>query len=218
MDPFLLSQAQSLYRRLLSRPLSRVIQGSWTDVSGRLTASAVSEKLSSGAYSSLFDFYLDVRLLLEPHDFTPASISGTNVVLTELTQWFVRKVYNLPRTRSEYEYMRVRKLASRTNRVFKAMILKLDNNVPDSSLQTSSDEKLLFVSSKVSPQIGQKKIEMLQQGIDHLKTPEELQAVLKILQKHIPHITLAPSVVVEGRFITKACANELRDYLNSVNA
>ena len=218
MDEFLLSQAQRLYQKFLDRPMTKFIQNGWTDVSGNLTTSIISEKLISNKYSSLFDFYLDVRLILEPHDFTTDSIAFTNVVLSELTQWFINKIYNLPRTKAEHDFIKVKKLTKKINYIFKAMIIKLDNNVPDSSLQSNNEDKLPFVSSKVSPQVGQKKIEHLQQGVDHLKTPEELQAVLKILQKHIPHITLAPNVVIEGRFITKSCANELRDYLNSVNA
>ena len=73
------------------------------------------------------------------------------------------------------------------------------------------------IPSSKSPLAGQKRIEVLQQRIEHLKTPRELQEILKILQKHIPQFTLAPEVVIEGRFITKACANDLRDYLNSIN-
>ena len=75
-----------------------------------------------------------------------------------------------------------------------------------------------LMSLPKQPQAGQKRLENLQQRIEHLRKPKELQAILKILQKHIPQFTLAPEVVIEGRYITKACANDLKEYLNSVNA
>ena len=61
-----------------------------------------------------------------------------------------------------------------------------------------------------------KRIESIQQKIDRIKRPEDLQGVLRILQKYVPQLTLSSEVVIEGRLITKQCVAELRNYLNSI--
>ncbi|KAH0788316.1 hypothetical protein GPJ56_007790 [Histomonas meleagridis] len=179
-----------------------------------ISPSIIQQKLQSNNYASLFDFYLDVRLLLEPK---PDQTNVKKLILEELSQWFTNKIYNIPRSPEEENYMKVKKLISKINYIFKAMIIKFET-LPDPNLDPLSSNDLSLASSKIPPQTGQKRIETLQQRIEHLRTPEELQSVLRILQKHIPQLTLGPEVIIEGRYITKACANELRDYLNSVNA
>jgi hypothetical protein len=218
MDEFQLAQAKRFLDRFSSRPLSRMLLTDWTDLSGSLTFSQIHEKLHSDAYASLFDFYLDLRLLLEPRDPQQPSSALINVILEDLTHWATRKVMNLPRSKEERDFLRVKKLLEKISVVLSAMVMRPDSAFGDGLPEAVTPASQPFVSPKTPPQAGQKRIEVLQQRIEHLRTPEELQTVLRILQKHIPQFSLAPEVVIEGRYITKACANELRDYLNSVNA
>ena len=67
------------------------------------------------------------------------------------------------------------------------------------------------------PQSSQKRIELLQQKIDHIKNPEDLQGILRILQKYVPNLLLSQEMVIEGRLISKACANELKEFFTEIN-
>lgn len=267
MNSFLLEQCQKFMKKLYSKPIANMLKENWTDLSGRLTLDKINEKLNSNTYASLFDFFLDLRLLLEQRDPQNQKNAVINIILEDLTQWITYKFHNMPRTPEELEYIETHKLAQKVNMIFGAMIVKVEN----SSMQSLNDSS--FIGSNVNsspnlnspssssslgalssseiggiystttssayssingfnnyggygqltalpkqPQAGQKRLEVLQQRIEHLKTPQELQAILKILQKHIPQFTLAPEVVIEGRYITKACAIDLKEYLNSVNA
>jgi hypothetical protein len=218
MDPFVFEQANKFLEKLAERPICRFLTSDWADLSGVLTLDRLAEKLQSRCYASLFDFYLDVRLFLEPRDPQDPAAPTINVLLEDITQWVTQKIPNLPRSQAEADYFRVRKLIRKLNLIFSAMLLRHDSGFPDGNPDPIAPAAQPLVSPKMPPQAGQKRIEVLQQRIEHLRTPEELQVVLRILQKHIPQFTLSPEVVIEGRFITKACANELRDYLNSVNA
>ena len=199
-------------QKLYKKPIANIIKNNWTDLSGLLTLDKINEKLNSGVYASLFDLFLDLRLLLEQRDPQNPANTNTNIILEDITNWITHKFHNMPRSQEEYDYIKIHKLIKKINFVFNAMILKLESS------ETTIDLSGQSVLSPKMPQAGQKRLEVLQQRIEHLRTPEELQAVLRILQKHIPQFTLAPEVVIEGRYITKACANDLRDYLNSVNA
>lgn len=254
MDPFIYDQAKRILDKFCSKPIAAMLKENWTDLSGQLTLDKILEKFNSKVYASLFDLYLDIRLLLEQKDPQNPINSTKNLILADLTQWITRKFFNIPRSPEELDYFKTRKLVQKVNLIFGAMIVKPENyslpsqnydsfnSIPSSSSLSSSSSSLNSlpstdfnaiysspstsilastgnsqIPSSKSPLVGQKRIEVLQQRIEHLKTPQELQEILKILQKHIPQFTLAPEVVIEGRFITKACANDLRDYLNSIN-
>lgn len=265
MDDFLLEQCQKFMKKLYNKPIANMLKKNWTDLSGVLTLDRINEKLNSNVYASLFDFFIDLRLLLEQRDPQNQENSVINIVLEDLTQWVTYKFHNMPRSPEELEYIKTHKLAQKVNMIFGAMIVKVDNssmnnfadpsytgsNINQSPSLTSTSSSLSnfaasdfggiystttssayspinsfnnygsygqLISLPKQPQAGQKRLEILQQRIEHLRTPKELQAILKILQKHIPQFTLAPEVVIEGRYITKACANDLKEYLNSVNA
>lgn len=260
MNSFLLEQCQKFMKKLYNKPIANMLKENWTDLSGRLTLDKINEKLNSNVYASLFDFYLDIRLLLEQRDPQNQENAVINIILEDLTQWVTYKFHNMPRTPEELEYIKIHKLAQKVNMIFGAMIIKVDNSNDASSISSNingspnlnatspslsglsmSDTSGIYsmtTSSAYSPingfnnygsygqlmslpkqsQASQKNLETLQQRIEHLRTPKELQAILKILQKHIPQFTLAPEVVIEGRYITKACYVDLKEYLDSVNA
>jgi hypothetical protein len=217
MNSFQFHQSTLFLDKLTAKPIARFLSTNWTDLSGSLTLPRVRTKLHSNQYSSLFDLYLDLLLLLEPRDPKNPSSATINVILEDLTVWVSAKIANLPRSQEEMDFLRVMKLLEKISIILSAMALKPET-VGEGPPETVTAASQPFVSPKTPPQAGQRRIELLQQRIEHLRTPEELQAVLRILQKHIPQFSLAPEVVIEGRYITKACANELRDYLNSVNA
>lgn len=212
MNEFQQLRCQKLIEKLMSKPLARMITPDWTDITGKLSLSAVIENIPS--YASLFDFYLDMRLLFEPRDPTDPVNSKTNIVLADLSSWLFPKIQNLPRSEDEYKYLKTKRILKKLGIIYGAMLTEFESS-PE---QSSDPNAQSLASSKMPVQAGQKRIEGLQQRIEHLKTPAQLNAVFAILQKHVPDLTLTPEVVIEGRLITKACANELRDYLNSVNA
>ncbi|OHT15358.1 hypothetical protein TRFO_14102 [Tritrichomonas foetus] len=214
MNPFVLDQCKQIMQKLDQKPIANLLKTNWTDLSGALTLEKINEKLASNIYASPFDLFLDIRLLLEERDPQNPSNATTNIILKDISQWIINKFHNMPRIPEELEYFQTKKLVEKINMVFNAMIIKSDNS--DATYDLTAQTQL-FASPKM-PQAGQKRLELLQQRIEHLRTPNELQAVLSILQRHIPQFSLAPEVVIEGRYITKACANELREYLNSVNA
>jgi hypothetical protein len=190
----------------------------WTDLSGCLTFSRIREKLDSAQYASLFDFYFDMRLFLELRNPQTTSSPTVTLILDDITQRLTRKVMNLPRSKEERDFLGVKKLLERISVILSAMVMHPESAAADGLPESAALGMQPFTSPKAPPQAGHRRIEALQQQIAHLRTPEELQAVLHILQKHIPQFSLAPEVIIEGRYITKACANELRDYVNSVNA
>jgi hypothetical protein len=216
MDDFELAQCERLLRKIHAKPLARMLNDGWTDLSGSLTLDRIADKLNSRVYVTPFDFYLDLRLLLELRDPQFVTNRVVNIMLEDLTNWVTIQVGNLPRTSDEAKYFKLRKLIDRIRTIISAMAVRTENALTEPDGSTPESQPL--VSPKTPLQAGQRRIEVLQQRLEHLRTPEELQSVLRILQKHIPQFTLAPEVVIEGRYITKACAKELRDYLNSVNA
>ena len=217
MNEFQQSLSLALLKKLSEKPIARHITPEWTDPSGKLSLKDVTDNLIANKYASLFDFYLDMRLLFEPRNPEDPDNKVRNILLADISAWLFPKIQNMPRSKEEANYFRVQKCLQKINVNFGAMITEYDTSM-EQNIDAKDATSQPLVSSKTPLQAGQKRIEMLQQRIEHLKTPEELQTVLGILQKHIPNFQLAPEVVVEGRFITKACANELRDYLNSINA
>jgi hypothetical protein len=215
MNEFQLEASKHLLDKLAAKPIARMILSNWTDLSGCLTFDDIRNKLHSSQYASLFDFYLDLRLLIELRDPVDPRFQVANRLLEDILEWVTRKVLNLPRSKEERDFLRVKKLLARTSLIVSTMVMRPDSAsgeiVPESETQA-------FISPKTPPQAGQRRIEALQQRIERLRTPEELQTVLHILQKHIPQFSLTPEVVIEARHITRACANELKAYLNSVNA
>lgn len=217
MNEFQKGRCLALLEKLSKKPIARSVTLDWTDPTGKLTLREVSENLSSNRYASLFDFYLDLRLLFEPRSPEDPDNKVVNIIISDIGAWLFQKVQNMPRSKEEANYYRVQKILQKINVIFGAMITEYDTSM-DQGIDSKDATSQPLVSSKTPLQAGQKRIEMLQQRIEHLKTPEELQTVLGILQKHIPTFQLSSEVVIEGRMITKACANELRDYLNKVNA
>jgi hypothetical protein len=73
------------------------------------------------------------------------------------------------------DFLRIKKLLDRISVILSAMVMR---------------QEVVGASMAIEPFVSEKsrlrRIELIQQRIDHLRTPEELQAVLRILQKHIP--------------------------------
>lgn len=217
MNDYIYSRCTKLLNKLESKPMTQLIKNEWACSIGHLTFDKIKEKHENHLYASLFDLYIDLCLLLQPKDQHNTSFSFVNVVLEDIYQWVTNKVQNMPRSKEEEDYMKLHKYIEKIRYIFHAMIINVDIAQPDVPADQAAANRQISTQA-MQATAGHKRIEVLQQRIEHLRTPDELQTVLKILQKHIRHFNLSPEVVIEGRYITKACANELRDFLNSVNA
>jgi len=215
MNPFLQQQCEFILDKLQNKPIGRILDSKWTDTSGKLTASIIRNKLSRQKYITPFDFSLDVKLLLEPRNDGSASNMLQNMILEDINNWFDNKIVNIPRSEEEFEYMKIQKQLKKLKLIIRALLFSAEKT-PKQIIDTAQHRPI--PPTREGPQPNQKRIEVLQQRIDHLKRPEDIQNVLRILQKHIPHLGLSQEVIIEGRLITKACANELRTFLNSINA
>ena len=211
MDNYHLEQCQHILNKIEKKPLCRMIrEESWTDVTGQLNLKMIQQKLNEQQYLSVFDFSLDLRLLLEQRDIGNEDFFVQNLILQDITQWLLDKLSNYPSCPEEKQYMDVRTCVKKITLIFTAFPTDESHVIPDSSQQSSSNN--LNIKGA-----GLKRLEALQSRIEKVKRPEELERILTILQKHIPHIILTPEIVIEGRYLTKACATELRDYLNTIN-
>jgi len=168
MNSFQRERCVRLLERLSARPIARTITLEWSDPSGELTLAQVSDDLANSRYASLFDFYLDARLLLEPRDGPGNAI--LNAVFADLGLWLLPRIENLARSRAEHVYLRVRRLIERVTVIFTAMVAEVGD------ADRSGDARDSGAS------IG--RANGLQERIARLKTPADLMSVLAILKTH----------------------------------
>ena len=213
MDPFLKERCGKILTSIEKKPIARMITDKWTDFSGKLTLSIIKEKLQNDQYLTPFDFSLDLRLLLEPRNDGDSSNQIQNLILDDITIWLNNKLLNMPRSEDEMLYMKIQKCVQKLQYACRALAFsapKTAKQTVDSSLQRQPP------SNREGQYAALKRIESMQQKIDRIKRPEDLQEVLRILQKYVPQLTLSNEVIIEGRFITKQCVAELRNFLNSI--
>ena len=138
MDPFIYDQAKRILDKFCNKPIASMLKENWTDLSGQLTLDKILDKFNSKVYASLFDLYLDIRLLLEQKDPQNPINSTKNLILEDLTQWITRKFFNIPRSPEELDYFKTRKLVQKVNLIFGAMIVKPENySLPSQNYDSS---------------------------------------------------------------------------------
>ena len=214
MNPFLKSRCDKIISSLKKKPIARFLNDNWTDFSGKLSLDIIKDKLDKNLYLSPFDFSLDMRLLLEPRNDGDSPNQLQNLILDDITNWLNYKLLNMPRSENEYLYMRIQKCVNKLIYACQALMFT-------APLTAKQNIDIAQQRQQPSNREGQyaalKRIESIQQKIDRIKRPEDLQGVLRILQKYVPQLTLSSEVVIEGRLITKQCVAELRNYLNSIS-
>ncbi|EAY19160.1 hypothetical protein TVAG_190560 [Trichomonas vaginalis G3] len=186
----------------------------WTDYSGKLSLEVIKKKLNDNVYLTPFDFSLDLRLILEPKNENDKANPVQAAILDDLTNWVNYKLLNMPRSKEEEDYMHIQKCIAKLQKIIKAMMY----NPPKSAHQIiDTAQHKQIPPNREGLHSSQKRIDAIQQRIEKIKKPEDLQGVLRILQKYVPQLTLSNEVVIEGRLITKQCVAELRSYLNSIS-
>lgn len=213
MNDFLRGQCKKLLEKLENKPIARVLNEGLTDYTGKLTLNVIKEKLEANKYLTPFDFSLDLRLLLEPKNTGNPSNAIQNVILEDINTWLNYKLLNMPRSDAELQYMRMQKCIAKLQYIYKALVYTAPKT-PKQIIDAAQHRQV--PPSREGQHSNQKRIETLQKQIDRIKRPEDLQAVLRILQKYVPQLALSNEVVIEGRFISKQCVAELKAYLNSV--
>lgn len=219
MNDYQFQECLCILEKIHKKPICRLIcDPNWKDKSGKINLNDIESKLNDHKYLTVFDFSLDLNLLIEPREVIDETQTTENLILQDISEWLLNKLYNYPRTPEEQEYMKVQKCISKINSILTAIQSLYEE------MHLLTDPSTVFQSNEASglnsgnSGAGVKRLEALQDHIEHIKRPDQLEHILSIIQKHIPHISLAPEIVIEGRYITKACAIELRDYLNSINA
>lgn len=214
MDPFLEEQCLKLVEKIEKKPIGKMLLNDWKDYSGQLTLEIIKQKLKDHKYLTPFDFSLDMRLLLEPKVEEEAPNPIQVAILDDLTNWLNYKLLNMPRSKEEMDYMHMQKCVRKLQYILRALMY----NPPKSAHQiVGSAQHKQIPPNREGLHSSQKRIDAIQQRIEKIKKPEDLQGVLRILQKYVPQLTLSNEVVIEGRLITKQCVAELRSYLNSIS-
>lgn len=215
MDPFQQQKCTELIEKLEKKPMFSIINNeNWRCFIENLTFEKIKEKFESKKYISSFDLYLDLKLLLETDN--DKLNPNLNYVLEDLSQWIDKKIHNMPTSEVEEDYMKVNKYIQKILYLCKA----LNVSSTKSSRQISNLDLLLNKKSGVlnrDTSGNSQKIKKIQGAIDNVQKPEELQSILKILQKHIPNLVLTKELVIDSRMISKQCCAELIELLKRIS-
>lgn len=215
MDPFQQQKCTELIEKLEKKPMFSIINNeNWRCFIENLTFEKIKEKFESKKYISSFDLYLDLKLLLETDN--DKLNPNLNYVLEDLSQWIDKKIHNMPTSEVEEDYMNVNKYIQKILYLCKA----LNVSSTKSSRQISNLDLLLNKKSGVlnrDTSGNSQKIKKIQGAIDNVQKPEELQSILKILQKHIPNLVLTKELVIDSRMISKQCCAELIELLKRIS-
>lgn len=215
MDPFQQQKCTELIEKLEKKPMFSIVNNeNWKCFIENLTFEKIKEKFESKKYISSFDLYLDLKLLLETDN--DKLNPNLNYVLEDLSQWIDKKIHNMPTSEVEEDYMKVNKYIQKILYLCKA----LNVSSTKSSRQISNLDLLLNKKSGVlnrDTSGNSQKIKKIQGAIDNVQKPEELQSILKILQKHIPNLVLTKELVIDGRMISKQCCAELIELLKRIS-
>lgn len=215
MDPFQQQKCTELIEKLEKKPMFSIVNNeNWKCFIENLTFEKIKEKFESKKYISSFDLYLDLKLLLETDN--DKLNPNLNYVLEDLSQWIDKKIHNMPTSEVEEDYMKVNKYIQKILYLCKA----LNVSSTKSSRQISNLDLLLNKKSGVlnrDTSGNSQKIKKIQGAIDNVQKPEELQSILKILQKHIPNLVLTKELVIDSRMISKQCCAELIELLKRIS-
>lgn len=208
MTEFSLGQAPILFNKFLKHPFINVIRRTEETNTLHPSLATIQEKIEANAYISLFDFSLDMRMLLIDCQNIHSDQNDPDCLATaDMTIWFEKHINKVPRSQEEQFSMKIAKYIKKITQIRKAMSLSAR------SLRFNT-EKLPQIETKkmnkIAPQPVVNEIQKLLKNDLDTETQVEIAAVLR---KHIPSFEIKESVVIDGSEITLNCADELREVL-----
>ena len=208
MDDFEHEQVEFFFKKLLKRPLIRIVNRITDEKKINPNFNVIQEKIDNNDYLTVMDFAIDVRTVFERARFADHENEVSDLSIIQLESWFEKQVNKIPRTKEEAIYNQMNKIKKQIELFRMAMSMSAVKIRPPPE-QPVVDEGRKIPSAAL--------IAELQTLIkEEMTTIDTQMKVASMIRKYIPNFDPIPTVRLSANLINTDLAEEIRDYLLKV--
>lgn len=202
---------KDLMEKIKSKKIYKYVYGATAEAINCPSFEQIESNLDNHSYISVFDWCLDVELLIEELNDFYQSDRAKKLIVIDFGYWFEKKITNRAVTENEKADKKLNKLCQSVVDIaltYDGCSKKLSSDTGVSSANVGSTRKSSHTSSH--KQISQNELNEIQKAIDEVKDSNVVISVLRVLRKWMPDEEITDETSIEFSKIPKPCLNEIR--------